>query len=253
MAATLKGACRVMGLRDGVPSVEGALRVWRHVGRESGSAAISLGVIEVGAGATSPGLVNGACEQVLFVLAGHGMAYVEGWPHRLDPDTGLFVPREARLTLAAERGDPLTLIGAQCPDPGPGLRLAPALTSPPTGGRESGATARVAERESRPSGDRWYRVLIDHGAGSRETTQFVGAIPPGRAPDHFHEYEEVLCVLGGEGRFWADEASAAVRPGDCVFLPRRQVHCTENTGHRELRLLGVFHPAGSPAVSYAPE
>jgi oxalate decarboxylase/phosphoglucose isomerase-like protein (cupin superfamily) len=28
------------------------------------------------------------------------------------------------------------------------------------------------------------------------------------------------------------------------------VHCTENTGQGELRLLGVFHPSGSPAVSY---
>ena len=39
----------------------------------------------------------------------------------------------------------------------------------------------------------------------------------------------------------------------CAFLPRGQVHCTENTGRGELRLLGVFHPSGSPAVSYSPE
>jgi mannose-6-phosphate isomerase-like protein (cupin superfamily) len=81
-------------------------------------------------------------------------------------------------------------------------------------------------------------------------TQFVGAIPPGRAPDHFHEYEEVLCFLSGVGRLWAGEVSAPVGPGRCAFLPRGQVHCTENTGTAELRLLGVFHPSGSPAVSY---
>ena len=28
--------------------------------------------------------------------------------------------------------------------------------------------------------------------------------------------------------------------GSCIFLPRRQVHCVENTGAGELRLLGVF-------------
>jgi hypothetical protein len=28
------------------------------------------------------------------------------------------------------------------------------------------------------------------------------------------------------------------------------VHCVENTSGGELRLLGVFHPAGSPAVRY---
>jgi len=35
-----------------------------------------------------------------------------------------------------------------------------------------------------------------------------------------------------------------------VDLPPRQVHCVENTGDSELRLLGVFHPSGSPAVRY---
>ena len=28
------------------------------------------------------------------------------------------------------------------------------------------------------------------------------------------------------------------------------MHCVENTGTGELRLLGVFYPAGSPAVRY---
>jgi mannose-6-phosphate isomerase-like protein (cupin superfamily) len=80
-------------------------------------------------------------------------------------------------------------------------------------------------------------------------TQFVGSIPPGRAPDHFHEYEEVLVVLKGRGRVWADRESAPVGPGSCVFLPRRQVHCVENLGEGRLRLLGVFYPSGSPAAS----
>ena len=30
-------------------------------------------------------------------------------------------------------------------------------------------------------------------------TQFIGLIPPGRAPDHFHRYDEVIYVLEGEG------------------------------------------------------
>ena len=39
-----------------------------------------------------------------------------------------------------------------------------------------------------------------------------------------------------------------IGPGSCVFLPRRQVHCVENTGSGPLRLVGVFYPAGSPAA-----
>ncbi len=108
------------------------------------------------------------------------------------------------------------------------------------------------EREAETTADRWYRVLIDHRAGSRRTTQFVGSIPPGRAPDHYHQYEEVLCILRGEGVMWSGTTSAPIKAGSCVFLPRGQLHCVENTGHGELRLLGVFHPAGSPAVRYDP-
>jgi len=29
------------------------------------------------------------------------------------------------------------------------------------------------------------------------------------------------------------------------------VHCVENRGDGEMRLLGVFYPAGSPAVRYS--
>jgi mannose-6-phosphate isomerase-like protein (cupin superfamily) len=250
MAVTLKGACRVMGLRESAPVRHGPLLVWRHVGRESGAAALSLRVLEVEAGEPAPGLRNGPCEEVLFVLRGQGTAHVDGWPHEIGPDTGLFVPPGACLTLVAAGPEPLTLVSAQCPDPGPSLVLEPPLLRPSGGGARAGATSRLWERESRPSGDRWYRVLIDDTLGSRQVTQFVGAIPPGRAPAHFHEYEEVLCFLAGEGRLWADDVSAPVGSGMCAFLPRGQVHCTENTGRGELRLLGVFYPAGSPAVSY---
>jgi mannose-6-phosphate isomerase-like protein (cupin superfamily) len=253
MAVTLKAPCRVMGLREGEPSRQGRLRAWRHVGRESGAAALSLRVLEADAGGPTPGLRNGSGEEVLFVLQGRGTAHVDGWPHEIGPDTGLFVPPGAGLTLVAAGPEPLLLVSAQCPDPGPELRLEPPLLSPAGDGPRVGVTARLWERESRPSGDRWYRVLIDDAMGSSQVTQFVGAIPPGRSPDHYHEYEEVLCFLAGEGRLWADDVSAPVGPGLCAFLPRGQVHCTENTGPSELRLLGVFYPAGSPAVSYAPE
>ena len=84
-------------------------------------------------------------------------------------------------------------------------------------------------------------------------TQFVGYIPPGRAPDHFHRYDEVVYVLGGEGAFHVDGESAPLRAGSCVHLPARLVHCLENHGPGEMRVLGVFRPAGSPAEAYYPD
>jgi uncharacterized OsmC-like protein len=39
-------------------------------------------------------------------------------------------------------------------------------------------------------------------------TQFVGYIPVGRAPDHFHKYDEVVYVLEGDGALQAALAKA---------------------------------------------
>ena len=36
-------------------------------------------------------------------------------------------------------------------------------------------------------------------------------------------------------------------PGSCIHLPPLQEHCLENTGPTPMRILGVFHPSGSPA------
>src|SRR6266480_3541597 len=108
-----------------------------------------------------------------------------------------------------------------------------------------GRVARRPPAEVQRTGDRWYVELIQS-----EVTQFIGGIPPGRAPDHFHLYEEVICILDGTGIMHAGATSTPIAAGSCIFLPRRQRHCVENTGSGELRLLGVFYPAGSPAVRY---
>src|SRR5262245_31148421 len=131
MAIVLNGACRLMELRDGAPQRHGPLRVWRHVGRDSGAEAISLRVLELDAGTT--GLVAGACEEVLFVIQGRGTAYLDGWPHEIEPDVGLFVAPRARLTLVNAEPQPLALVSSQCPDPGPGLELTEPLTRPMAG------------------------------------------------------------------------------------------------------------------------
>ena len=109
---------------------------------------------------------------------------------------------------------------------------------------------KLSDRRALPTADRWYRVLVDEEIGSEQVTQFVGSIPPGRAPDHFHEYEEVLFILRGEGRMWAGETNTPIAPVRVSICrdDRSIVLRTLATG--ELRLLGVFYPAGSPAVRY---
>jgi mannose-6-phosphate isomerase-like protein (cupin superfamily) len=237
MPVELSGGCLVNALREGAASVRGGVRAWNHVGRATGAAAISLRVLEVAEGRSELG--GAPCDEVLYVFDGEGALFLDGGMHRLVPDTGFYVPPGARFQV--ECAAPLTLVSSRCPDPGE-------ATEASTAGESK--VVRLEDCLSETTGDRWYRVLLDHHIGNSRVTQFVGAIPPGRAPDHYHEYEEVLCILAGRGRMWAGDRSTPIERGACIYLPRRQMHCVENTGDGELRLLGVFHPSGSPAVRY---
>jgi mannose-6-phosphate isomerase-like protein (cupin superfamily) len=227
MAVDLEGGCRVSTMGEGTPQVSGSLKVWNQIGKASGADAISLRILEFGPG-TSPVLQNHEYDEVLYLLEGSCTVVIDDNAYELGPETGVYL--QPGQTMGVENHDVVRFVSAQCPG---------------KTRKQSPSVVRLSDQRAMPTGDRWYRVLIDE-----QVTQFVGSIPPGRAPDHFHEYEEVLFILRGEGRMWAGESNTPIGPGSCVYLPKRQVHCVENTGEGELRLLGVFYPAGSPAVRY---
>ena len=95
------------------------------------------------------------------------------------------------------------------------------------------------------TGDREFRVLLSAGL---PITQFAGLIPPGRAPEHQHTYDEVVHVLAGWGVVHLEGRHQEIGPGTSIYLPPHVPHCLENTGSVPLQVLGVFHPAGSPAA-----
>ena len=101
------------------------------------------------------------------------------------------------------------------------------------------------ECEPERTGDREFRVLLSPGL---TITQFAGLIPPGRAPEHHHDYDEVVHVLAGQGVVHLRGGDTPIGPGTAIYLPPQAPHCLENTGPEPLRVLGVFHPAGSPAA-----
>lgn len=214
MPVLLDGGCLVADMREGAPQVEGKL--------------ISLRVLEFGPGRSSA-FTNQDRDEVLFSLSSCTLV-IDGVAHEVEPQSGVFISAKKTFHFENRGNEPVCVVGVQCP---------PTETHPST------TVVKLSDQRAMPTADRWYRVLIDS-----EVTQFVGSIPPGRAPDHFHEYEEVLFILRGDGRMWAGATSTPIGYGSCIYLPRRQVHCVENTGTGELRLLGVFYPAGSPAVRY---
>src|SRR5689334_24334875 len=244
MAVILEGGCRVSTMHEGEPRVDGSLKIWNQIGKASGAKAISLRVLEFGPG-RSPVLRNQASDEVFYVLEGNCAVVIDDDAYEVGPETGVYLRPGQTLRVENSAADLVRFVSSQCPED---TVDAVALDQPMK--TDLIPVVKLSERRALPTADRWYRVLVDDEMGSKQVTQFVGSIPPGRAPDHFHEYEEVLFILRGEGRMWAGNTSTPIGYGSCIYLPRRQVHCVENTGTGELRLLGVFYPAGSPAVRY---
>jgi mannose-6-phosphate isomerase-like protein (cupin superfamily) len=269
MVVILEGGCRVSHMHYGAPLVEGTLRIWKQIGRATGAQAISLRVMEFAPG-LSPRIRNDDCDEILYVLdsawaeagddrnevsttSSNGLVnlLIDGRSFEVGADSGIYIRPGETFALDNPGPDSVSIISSQCPDPELELHLVDQLsTSSDAPARDPAPVVRLADQRAQPTADRWYRVLVDDEIGSDQVTQFVGSIPPGRAPDHFHNYEEVLFILRGEGRLWAGETNTPIAPGSCIYLPQGQVHCVENTGQGELRLLGVFYPAGSPSVRY---
>jgi quercetin dioxygenase-like cupin family protein len=178
-------------------------------------------------------------DEVLYVLSGGGSASLGGERTELSPGTAAYVARGTAWQV--DETDGLELLSVLVRDPLPAAGTTHALVT--LDGQESGAA--TAGRE--------FRLLATPDVGCRSVTQFVGYIPVVRAPDHFHTYDEVVYVLDGQGRLHVDGETAPLRAGSCVHLPAGLVHCLENVGPGEMRVLGVFRPAGSPAEAYYPD
>jgi mannose-6-phosphate isomerase-like protein (cupin superfamily) len=198
-------------------------------------------LVELGAGSWFEGTA-GPGGELWFVIAGTG---------RLEPgagsampvrrDTGVWLPPGARYRLSAGGAGELTLDSV----------CLPAGAAGSDGDATQPRLSELRDCAEEVTGDRRFRVLHGPGNGCSAATQFVGEIPPGRAPDHSHPYDEVVLVLAGEGVLHAGPADHPLAPGSCVHLLPGRPHCLENTGRATLRVLGVFHPGGSPASKNA--
>lgn len=118
-----------------------------------------------------------------------------------------------------------------------------------------GSLERVASVETAASagatGKRTFQILFGAENGSCRATFFVGYIPPGKAPWHFHQYDEIVWICEGTGRFHTAEGTTELGERDAVRMRPRQIHIMENPSDtEELVVLGLFTPAGSPAAAF---
>lgn len=226
----------------GRPIEDGALIERAVLGAHTGAPWLELSVLELDAGRVCTRATRGA-EEVLFVLSGHGSLGVDADNHSLEPESGAYIPPGRRYELRAPNDEELLLVSVRIPDP-----LKDGVNPP------GAVVRRLADQApGEATSDRWFRLIANPETGLRTATHFVGYIPPGRAPDHFHTYDEVIYVLEGEGAFHAIDESWKVGSGSCIALPARTIHCLENTGRDAMRVVAVFRPAGSPAAAYYPD
>ena len=184
-------------------------------------------------------------DSLLFSTAGSGALSLVG-------ETAAIEGGSAALVLAGEEATFVAGAG--------GLELIRATVGPkadrhaPMGQREVVVVLDDASSE-RATGARSFQVLFGPHNGSTRATLFAGYLPPGRAPWHYHLYDEIVWIPRGQGSLHLRDSEDALGPGSAFRLRPREVHVVESSSpDRELTLIGVFTPAGSPSAAYlAPE
>jgi quercetin dioxygenase-like cupin family protein len=212
-------------LHDGVPEIPGSPLALVNVRLDAGES-LALG--------------DPDRDSLLYVFAGSGsLSSAEG--HALAAGSAALVLAGEQAELEAGAGG----LGAILSTVGP-----EADRHAPLGPREPLARLDDAET-SAATGSRSFQILFGPHNGSTRATLFVGFVPPGRAPWHYHQYDEIVWIPEGPGRLHLGDEIEELEAGAAFRLRPREVHIVENASDdRELTIVGVFTPAGSPAAAY---
>jgi mannose-6-phosphate isomerase-like protein (cupin superfamily) len=105
--------------------------------------------------------------------------------------------------------------------------------------------------DQQATGARSFQILFDATNGSTRATLFAGHVPPGKARWHYHLYDEIVWVPEGPGRLHVGDTVEDLGPGSAFRLRPREAHIVENaSADRDLTIIGLFTPAGSPSAAY---
>jgi len=200
---------------------------------------LALALVRVDPGNTSA-VGDAVADTLLHVVEGAGT-------FALGTETVPLEPGSAALVLAGEEASleasaALALLRVTV---GPG-----ADRHAPLGPREVVARLEASGSEA-ATGARSFQILFGPHNGSTRATLFAGYIPPGKSPWHYHLYDEIVYVPEGPARLHVGTDELELTAGSAFRLRPRQVHIVENTSvDRDLTIIGVFTPAGSPSAAY---
>jgi mannose-6-phosphate isomerase-like protein (cupin superfamily) len=246
----LTGGCRVYSAADGQFSTFSNWTARTVISQNSGAERITQTVSDYAPG-ISPAVVNPGAEEVLYVASGEGKCGINGFAYPLSTGAAIFVPPGAVYNIDNTGAETIRLVSSCCPeDPRRHIVDGPL----PAG---SGAPPRLVVYEDhrediRAGEDRLFRYLVHKDLGCKQITQFAGWIPPGKAPVHYHTYEESIFILEGRGIVHTGDESCEFEAGSSIYFPIGVRHCVENPGTSTIKLLGAFYPSGSPGEAYEP-
>jgi mannose-6-phosphate isomerase-like protein (cupin superfamily) len=229
--------------------VEGTRRYRVPVSRAMGAREIAQYISSYSQG-ISVARRNPVGEEALYVVNGTGACYIDGYSYALARGTAVCVPPGSVYQIENSSGGAvLEIVSVCCPeDEETEIETTPVSRAPHD--TKPFRSIREEDVEAIAVSNRSFKLLVNQELGARRMTQFVGVIPPSRAPMHHHTYEEAIYILDGEGCVHTKEGDAEFKSGSSIYLPRLVSHSVENTGSTDIHLLGVFHPSGSPDVAY---
>ena len=199
----------------------------------------------------SPFIIFDDEDAVVFVAAGEGSAAIGNQKYGLSPGTSLLVIAGESLQIEATTVEGCVIFVSVCsPSATIGFR-----NNAPENGLVHRLTSvarcvRVDQNLREAMGERYFQMLVVKPGDGTPAAQFIGEIPISKAMPHKHLYEETLLVLSGTGFMWTDTKKAAVKGGDVIFLPRKQIHSLECSGPGSLYVVGVIMPGDNPTINY---
>jgi quercetin dioxygenase-like cupin family protein len=200
---------------------------------------LALRTLSLATGVTET-IADAELDSLLFVSTGSGVLSVGESASALRTGTAALVLAGEEATI--EPTDELELV----------VLTAGASTDlhAPLGRRELVVSLDAAEQQL-ATGARSFQLLFGPHNGSTRATLFAGFIPPGKAPWHYHLYDEIVWVPDGPGVLHLGQSTESLGAGSSFRLHPREVHVVENsTAAGEMMVVGVFTPAGSPSAAY---
>ena len=205
---------------------------------EGSPLALSVALIDAGAELS---ITDAECDTLLYTTAGTGSLELGDEIFELDSGSAALLLAGDQAALTAGSDELAIVLATVRPD---------ADRHAPLGARETVVRLAGAGSE-RATGARSFQILFGPHNGSTRATLFAGFIPPGKAPWHYHLYDEIVWVPEGPGRLHLGHTVEELGPRSAFRLRPREVHIVENASpDRELTVIGVFTPAGSPSAAY---